>query len=87
MFVPKIKLVREVDTLFDENRLIQDMAERARNLLKTGTIEDSGLGYGFNVRMGKPKTVRELLYPTTSWNKPDSETTQKLKDIINNVNT
>jgi len=83
MLIPKTRLVREFNSSIDDGVFIKEIAEHAKSLLTVGRISDSNLGFGFNVTMGKPQTVRGLLFPETSLDTvSNTEGLNKVKELI-----
>ncbi len=83
MINPKYKFTRIKDEPFTKERLLGEVSERIKGLFKEGTIIDDGLGQGFNVRFGKPTTLKDFLFPSSSFTPIANEAHKnKIRNLI-----
>ncbi len=83
MIIPKVRLIRTTESTLNGGKFIEELAEHARGLLKEGRISDTNLGFGFNITIGKPKTLQGLLFPESELTATrNQEGLDKVKELI-----
>lgn len=79
----KIKLTRVFDESFKKERLLKEIIDRVKEIFKEGKIIDTGLGQGFTVQFGKPKTLKEYLFYNTPFTPViNMEHVNQIKNLI-----
>ena len=72
-----------MDQPFTAERLLNAMIDKVADLLPQGETVENRLKYGFTVRVGKPTTLKEYLYPETTWDTiSNPENIAKIKDAL-----
>ncbi len=83
MIIPKVRLVRATESILDDGKFITELAEHAKSLLTEGTISNTNLGFGFNITIGKPKTLQQLLFPESELTpRHNQDGINKVKELI-----
>jgi len=65
----RFNIVRDWDAPFSERSLLDDLIKGIGIFLPEGVVVDSALKYGFEIRIGKPSTLKEYIFPSTTLEK------------------